>query len=265
MGFSSMLIFFYFVVTLLLQFQLSESATVVVDGVSEWRNPQVQVGDAVIFQHKYRYNLYIFQNQNAFSLCNFSQATLLTKPNSTSYTNCSILYYKCYNLLFFFCDFFLKFKWHTSRPGFFYFSFNNGSNKACLEGQKLTVKVTLSAPPNASPELPPPTAAPPLSSGGVVASSPAFPWPFQPRENASPSPAPSTVELPGGDTSPTAPDKEGIPFINSNPAVPLPAGEVDSATIRPLPTNGDHARQVLGFSFFRRALSLSCPILLMMV
>ncbi|XP_022854866.1 early nodulin-20 [Olea europaea var. sylvestris] len=241
MGFSSMLIFFYFVVTLLLQFQLSESATVVVDGVSEWRNPQVQVGDAVIFQHKYRYNLYIFQNQNAFSLCNFSQATLLTKPNSTSYT------------------------WHTSRPGFFYFSFNNGSNKACLEGQKLTVKVTLSAPPNASPELPPPTAAPPLSSGGVVASSPAFPWPFQPRENASPSPAPSTVELPGGDTSPTAPDKEGIPFINSNPAVPLPAGEVDSATIRPLPTNGDHVRQVLGFSFFRRALSLSCPILLMMV
>ncbi|CAI9763952.1 unnamed protein product [Fraxinus pennsylvanica] len=236
-----MLIFFYFVVTLLFQFQLSESATVVVDGVSEWRNPQVQVGDAVIFQHKYHYNLYIFQSQNAFSLCNFSQATLLTKPSSTSYT------------------------WHTSRPGFFYFSFNNGSNKACLEGQKLTVKVTLSPPPNASPELPPPTAAPPLSSGGVVASSPAFPWPFQPRENASPSPAPSTIELPGGATSPTAPDKEGIPFINSNPAVPLPTGEVDSATIRPLPTNGDHARQVLGFSFFRRALSLSCPILLMMV
>ncbi|CAI9756403.1 unnamed protein product [Fraxinus pennsylvanica] len=58
-----------------------------VDGVSEWRNPQVQVGDAVIFQHKYQYNLYIFQSQNAFSLCNFSQATLLTKPSSTSYTD----------------------------------------------------------------------------------------------------------------------------------------------------------------------------------
>ncbi|CAI9777733.1 unnamed protein product [Fraxinus pennsylvanica] len=58
-----------------------------VDEVSEWRNPQVQVGDAIIFQHKYQYNLYIFQSQNAFSLCNFSQATLLTKPSSTSYTD----------------------------------------------------------------------------------------------------------------------------------------------------------------------------------
>ncbi|KAL2503698.1 Cupredoxin superfamily protein [Abeliophyllum distichum] len=240
MGFSSMLIFFYLFVNLLFLFQLSESATVVVDGVSEWRNPQVQVGDAVIFQHKYHYNLYIFQNQNAFSLCNFSQATLLTKPNSTSYT------------------------WHTSRPGFFYFSFNNGSNKACLEGQKLDVKVTLSPPPNSSPELPTPMGAPPQSSGGVVASSPAFPWPFQPLESASPSPAPS-VDLPGGATSPAAPDKEGIPFINSNPAVPLPTGEVDSATIRPMPTNGDHSRQVLGFSFVQRALSLTCLIWLMMV
>jgi hypothetical protein len=35
------------------------------------------------------------------------------------------------------------------------------------------------------------------------------------------------------------PDKsDGMPFINSNPAVPLPTGEVDSATIRPLPTSG---------------------------
>ncbi|CAA2964165.1 early nodulin-20-like [Olea europaea var. sylvestris] len=241
MGFSSMSILFYFVVTILFQFQLSESATVDVDGVSEWRNPQVQVGDAVIFQHKYHYNLYIFQSQNAFSHCDFSQARLLTKPNSTSYT------------------------WHTSRPGFFYFSFNNGSSKACLGGQKLAVKVILSLSPNSSPELPPPTAAPPLSSGGIVASSPAFPWPFQPRESASPSPAPSTVDLPGGATSPTAPYKEGIPFINSNPAVPLPTGEVDSATIRPLPTNGDNARQVLGFSIVLKALSLSCPILLMTV
>jgi hypothetical protein len=37
------------------------------------------------------------------------------------------------------------------------------------------------------------------------------------------------------------PDKGGgIPFINSNPAVPLPTGEIDSATIRPLPTSGHH-------------------------
>lgn len=46
MGFSSMLIFLFSVVALLL-FQFSESATVVVDGVSEWKNPQLQVGDSV--------------------------------------------------------------------------------------------------------------------------------------------------------------------------------------------------------------------------
>ncbi|KAI3464669.1 hypothetical protein Pfo_021332 [Paulownia fortunei] len=238
MGFSSMLILLFSLLTLLL-FQFSETATVVVDGVSEWRNPQVQIGDSVIFQHKYHYSLYIFQNQKAYTLCNFTQATLLTKPNSTSYT------------------------WHPSRPGFFYFSFNNGSNEACLKGQKLAVEVSLAPPPNqaSSPELPPPIAAPPPSSGGIAASSPAFPWPFQPRESASPSPAPG-LSLTA--TSPVAPDKEGIPFINSNPAVPLPTGEVDSATIRPFPTSGhQHSKEVVGFSGVQRA--LSCLILLIMM
>ncbi|KAG8378101.1 hypothetical protein BUALT_Bualt08G0103200 [Buddleja alternifolia] len=219
--FPSMLIFILSVVIPLL-FELSESATIVVNGVSEWKNPQLQIGDSVIFQHKNHYNLYIFQTQKAFSLCNFTQATLLTKPNSTSYT------------------------WRTSRPGFFYFSFNNGSNKPCLEGQKLAVKVSPSSPqtPASAPELPPPAAAPLPSSGGIVASSPAFPWPFQPRESrASPSPAPSLSLAAAG---PAAPGKEGIPFINSNPAVPLPTGEVDSATIRPVPTSGhQHSKQVL--------------------
>ncbi|KAI3460474.1 hypothetical protein Pfo_017137 [Paulownia fortunei] len=240
MGFSSMSIFLFSLVTLL-PFLLSESTTVVVDGVSEWKNPQVQMGDSVIFQHIFHYNLYIFQNQKAFSLCNFTRATLLTQPNSTSYT------------------------WHTSRPGFFYFSFNNGSNKACLEGQKLAVKVS-SPPPQdhaTSPELSPQVAAPPPFSGGVVASSPTFPWPFQPREIASPSPAPS-LSLPA--TSPMAPDRDGIPFINSNPAVPLPTGEVDSATIRPLPASGhQHSKQVVGFSAVQIALSCTTLLLLMMI
>lgn len=135
-------------------------------------------------------------------------------------------------------------QWHTSRPGFFYFSFYNGSNRACLEGQKLAVKVTSS--PTAAAPLPSTT--PPPSAGGFVASSPAFPWPFQPRGGAaSPSPAPA---MRGGAASPVAPEKEGIPFINSNPAVPLPTGEVDSATIRPLPTSGyQHSIQVF-FCFF---------------
>ncbi|KAL8524431.1 hypothetical protein ACS0TY_014134 [Phlomoides rotata] len=200
MGFFPILILIISIVNV---FEMCKCATVIVDGVSEWKNPQLQIGDSVIFQHKYHYSLYIFKNQKAFSLCNFTQATILKNPNSSIYT------------------------WHTSRIGVFYFSFYNGSNESCLQGQKLAVKVALAE------ALPPQVAAvPPRSSGGYVASSPAFQWPFQPRESDSPSPAPV------GATSPVAAGKEGIPFINSNPAVPLPTGEVDSATIRPLPTSG---------------------------
>ncbi|KAL3845414.1 hypothetical protein ACJIZ3_002817 [Penstemon smallii] len=232
MGFSSMLFFIFSFITLLL-FQLSQSATVVVDGVSKWKNPEVQIGASVIFQHKYNYSLYIFKNQNAYSSCNFTQATLLTKPNSISYT------------------------WHTSRPGFFYFSFNNGSNKACLDGQKFAVKVSHST----SPEVPPTMAvAPPPSTGGSIASSPAFPWPFQPRENVSPSPAP------GLDATANSPMAVGIPLINSNPAVPLPTGEVDSATIRPFPTSGHHHfKQVVGFSAVARTLSSVIFLMILLI
>lgn len=237
---SSKMGFFFTLVFVILHFQHSQSATVVVDGVSEWRNPTVQIGDSVIFQHKYHYNLYIFKNQEAFNLCNFTQATLLTKANSTSYI------------------------WHPSRKGFFYFSFNNGSNKACQEGQKLAVKVTLSAPPENQASSPPPdlppVASPPRSSGGVVSSSPAFPWPFRPRDSTSPSPAPSEM-FPA--TSPTVPDKDGIPFINSNPAVPLPTGEVDSTVIRPFPTSASYERQEVTILAVQRA--LCCIILLMLL
>lgn len=74
-----------------------------------------------------------------------------------------------------------------------------------------------------------------------MSSSPSYPWPFRPHEKAfSPTPAPMIAATSPG----TVPDKgSGIPFINSNPAVPLPTGEVDSATIRPLPTSG-HVNQV---------------------
>ncbi|XP_059280020.1 early nodulin-like protein 14 [Lycium ferocissimum] len=240
MGFVSMFCVFFFILGSLI-FQLSQSATVVVDGVSQWKNPTAQIGDSIIFKHKYEYNLYIFQNQNAFNVCNFTQATLLTKSDSKSYT------------------------WHPSRPGTFYFSFNNnGSNTACLQGQKLAIKVSLSAPAS-SPEQSPVVAAPPVISGGSVSSSPAYPWPFQPTELTSPSPAPSVVALPANE--PMVPEKGGdnIPFINSNPAVPLPTGEVDSATIRPLPASGSaHLNmQVVGFSAIQRA--VCCALFLMLL
>lgn len=130
-------------------------------------------------------------------------------------------------------------QWHPSRPGVFYFSFNNGTNAACLQGQKLAIKVSFSIPASspASPPENPPAGAPPVMSGGFMSSSPAYPWPFQPREASSPSPGPSAVFPANG---PMVPEKGGeIPFINSNPAVPLPTGEVDSATIRPLPTSSN--------------------------
>lgn len=237
MGNVSMFCVFFFILGSLI-FQLSQSTTVVVDGVSLWKNPIVHIDDSIIFQHKYEYNVYIFKNQNAFNACNFTQATLLTKSDSKSYT------------------------WHPSRQGIFYFSFNNGSNAACLQGQKLAIKVSLPTPaasPAYSPEKPP-VGAPPVISGGVVSSSPAYPWPFQPREATSPSPSPIAL-LPAN--GPTVPEKgDEIPFINSNPAVPLPTGEVDSATIRPLPTSGSN-HQVVGFSAIQR--SVCFAIFLMML
>lgn len=139
----------------------------------------------------------------------------------------------------------MQIKWYPSRPGFYYFGFNNGSHKSCnQDSQKLFIKVSPQAPPPlpASQFPPTPTPIPPPISGGEVSSSPAYPWPFHPREAASsPAPEPSS-----GTSSPltvptVVPDKGGgIPFINSNPAVPLPTGEVDSATIRPLPASGHH-------------------------
>ncbi|XP_021903486.1 uncharacterized protein LOC110818801 [Carica papaya] len=225
----SMLIFFLcFVSALLLQPCLS--TTILVDGVSVWKNPSVRVGDSIIFKHQNHYNLYIFQNKNAFSLCNFTQATLLTKPNSTSYT------------------------WHPSRPGFFYFSFNNGSLNTCQNSLKLSIEVISPAPITPSKDLPP-TATPAPISGGVVSSAPSYPWPFRPRQGAfSPVPAPtenSPVTVPtlvpdkGAGDGGNGGGSTAIPFINSNPAVPLPTGEVDSATIRPLPTSGQASQVVV--------------------
>ncbi|BAT94320.1 hypothetical protein LR48_Vigan02g202000 [Vigna angularis] len=192
-------------------FKLSHSATILVDGSSEWKNPTVSIGDSIIFKHKQHFNLYIFKNEKAYNLCNITQATLLTNP----YT------------------------WHPSRPGFFYFTFHNGSLRACKDSEKLAIEVASSA---TVPE-PSPVATPAPSSGGEVPSSPSFPWPFRPHQAAS-SPGPAPQAQAGSPvTVPLVPDKGGMPFINSNPAVPLPTGEVDSATIRPIPTSG-HQGQV---------------------
>ncbi|CAH9101661.1 unnamed protein product [Cuscuta europaea] len=219
---TSPVLFFSLLFCFTFAIQLSESATIVVDRVllPERKNSRVQVGDSIIFQNKYEFNIYIFKNQNAFDACNFSQATLLTKSDSKNWT------------------------WHTGRPGSFYFSFYNGSNKACLKGQKIAIKITSSS---QAPESPAPSSggAPPLISGGIVSSSPSYPWPFQPHEIGSPSSAPVAAAVAPANSQ-MDPEKGGvIPFISSNPAVPLPTGEVDSATILPAPASVHSQGQVV--------------------
>ncbi|RWR85280.1 early nodulin-20-like protein [Cinnamomum micranthum f. kanehirae] len=204
---------------ILLLFQPSQSKTFVVDGLANWTkaNPTVHVGDSLIFKYQQNLlNLYIFRNKGAFDLCNFTQATLLDNGNTQSYT------------------------WYPSRLGFFYFSFSNRSVGACEQGEKAAIKViqkdldTMASAPGISP-----SAAPSPTSGGYFPSTPAYYLPLRPHSASSPSPY---------STSPsTLPDSgSGIPFINSNPAVPLPTGETDAATIRPLPMSGHGGKAVVG-------------------
>ncbi|KAM0940457.1 putative transcription factor bZIP family [Dioscorea sansibarensis] len=78
----------------------------------------------------------------------------------------------------------------------------------------------------------PPVAAPPPSSGGDLPSLPSDGWV---------STSPTT---PNNEPSPSPSSEDGIPFISSNPAVPIPTGETDTTTIRPLPMSGDGTQAV---------------------
>ncbi|KAJ4889583.1 Cupredoxin superfamily protein [Raphanus sativus] len=237
LSFSSLVLVFFFCFLSLFS-RPSLSATFLVDGVSVWKTPVVHVGDSVIFSHKYGYDLYIFRTKDAFNVCNFTQATLLTKPNSTSFT------------------------WYPSRIGSYYFSFKNNTShvKTCQLHQKLSVQVILA---DASPPSKPPTSAVspvPVSEGGVVSSSPSYPWPLGPREGSAFSPGPSPSEI----TSVSVPGEDGVPFINSNPAVPLPTGEVDSTSSNPLPTSTNSAHQVMMLTV-KLKLVLSCLALFLLL
>ncbi|XP_028763873.1 leucine-rich repeat extensin-like protein 5 [Neltuma alba] len=94
-----------------------------------------------------------------------------------------------------------------------------------------------------------PTEAPAPFSGADPSPSRTFPWPFQAE-----SPEPSTGK--GG---------TGMPLINSNPAAPLPKGEVDSATIRPTPTSADQRAvmvEILPFHVALHSMAFFLPFLL---
>ncbi|VFQ80148.1 unnamed protein product [Cuscuta campestris] len=201
----------------------SASVVVVFNGVSEWKNSTVLlVGDTIIFRH---HNVFFFKNQRAFNACNFTLAALLPKSNSKNYT-----------------------AWHAVRKGFYYFSFSDGSNNstACLKGQKLAIEVTPSPPESPAPS---PGGSPPFHSGVGIA--PTSPWA---REKAG-SPASAPVGAAKNDGPVMAPEEGGgqTPFIKSNPAVPLPTGEVDSATICTLPNAGHPQEQAAGALTVQRA------------
>ncbi|KAJ0973309.1 hypothetical protein J5N97_021268 [Dioscorea zingiberensis] len=122
--------------------------------------------------------------------------------------------------------------WHPPQPGNYYFS-----TRSCESGEKLSLRVLTLTPPQHSSAAPafPPLAAPPPTSGGDLPSLPSNGWvPTSPIPNNGPSPSPTS--------------EAGIPFINSNPAVPIPTGETDSTTIRPLPMSGD-GTQVVGLGW----------------
>ncbi|PAN26392.1 hypothetical protein PAHAL_5G009200 [Panicum hallii] len=78
----------------------------------------------------------------------------------------------------------------------------------------------------------PPLSAPPPTAGADLPPSlpptqpaPHFGFPLQPTLGSAP--------------PPSAAASEGYPFIGSNPTVPLPTGMTDTATVLPLPDNGD--------------------------
>jgi hypothetical protein len=116
--------------------------------------------------------------------------------------------------------------------------------------EKLPMTIVVPSVPDNSPRPAP-------SSAAVAAPAPA-PTP-------TPAPAPATVPgsedymptLPSEGRGPGAPSSGGsagapapldgasTAFISSNPAVPLPAGVTDSATVLPMPTPGQEQRQVI--------------------
>ncbi|XP_008781429.2 uclacyanin-3-like [Phoenix dactylifera] len=225
-----------YLLVLLLLFLVQPSQpmnNIVVDGLAEWKGPTIHVGDSLVFKHKHHLqNLYLFDNKRAFDLCSFSLATLIYDGSrSTHYT------------------------WHPARPGYYYFS-TRDSSRSCEEGEKLPVRVITADP---SPGFAPTLAAPPPTAGGDF---PSHGWAIS-SPSSTPTPAPEAASSSSGPweprkghaPSPVSSDG-GIPFISSNPAVPLPNGETDSASILPLPSPGDGNQGVGQASMLRVGTSL---------
>ncbi|WOL15531.1 G-box-binding factor 4-like [Canna indica] len=194
-----------------------------------------------VFKHKKFQNLYLFQNRRAFDLCNFDHSTLLYDGKSS------------------------HFAWRPSRPGYYYLATRNPSQKSCENGEKVPVRVITPDPSSGFPSFP----APAPTSGADISSSPSKAW-----TSSSPNPSPGPAPVDFGPLQPkerltpaNAPSAEtagSVPFISSSPAVPLPVGETDTATILPFPTPGSES-QVVGMASSCVAVGMSRMMAVMML
>ncbi|XP_074566286.1 uncharacterized protein LOC141822880 [Curcuma longa] len=109
-----------------------------------------------------------------------------------------------------------------------------------------------------SPELPAFPAPAPTSGADFVAS------PISRTPPASgPAPAPRVDSRPLEPKEKSTPESS-IPFVSSSPAVPLPVGETDTATILPFPTPGSDNR-VVGMASSCDAVRVSLLMLLIVL
>ncbi|KAK1300719.1 hypothetical protein QJS10_CPB13g01377 [Acorus calamus] len=130
-----------------------------------------------------------------------------------------------------------SFKWHPSHVGYFYFT----SRRSCEVGEKIVIIVN-PKPFMGGPALPP--AIPPeAASGGEFSSHPL---------HIVPSKSPIPI-VPRPDSA--------IPFITSNPAIPLPKGEADSATVRPKPASGGGCKVVVGLLWISKQMMLMACVM----
>ncbi|PKU70688.1 uncharacterized protein LOC110108692 [Dendrobium catenatum] len=211
--------------TLLLSFTTSPAATetLVLDDLANRRIVTLLIGDSLLFKRRDLHNLYLFHNRRALDLCNFADASIVFHGKST------------------------ESKWTPPLPGRYYFSIKDESATSCERGEKLLVRVISQEliSPALSPEV-----APPPTAGGDLPSSPSRGWwasgGLAPPPRLAPESSPLEPSKGTPSTAPPPENPEGMPFISSNPVIPMPTGETDTAALRPLPTPSQAASQVVG-------------------
>ncbi|MQL85194.1 hypothetical protein Taro_017715 [Colocasia esculenta] len=204
--------------------------TLVLDGAAQPELPTLRVGDSIIFKQVDGYDLYMFRSKRASDLCLLARASQLLLRSSRGNPSS-------------------HFTWHPSSPGQYYFSYKNSSLAICEASMRVQVTVVPASAHSPTPSGPSPLPAPPPTPGNDAGDFfPSLPHARSAATSPKPSPGgshalPGDGRVPSSAAAPSAPfagsGGGGLPFISSNPALPLPTGEADSATTsRPLPVTG---------------------------